>query len=115
MLAYGTTGFLYFELSQNPDLAWTDGLWYTLVTMTTVGYGDMVPHTPLGQMIATLVMLVGYSVLAVPTGIVTSELVVQLQRQQTERRCPSCERLGHERDASYCRHCGARLDDGDTG
>lgn len=91
------------------------GIYWAVITITTVGYGDMVPHTPLGQMIATVVMLVGYSVLAVPTGIVTSELVVQLQRQQTERRCPACERRGHEQDAKYCRHCGARLQDGETG
>ena len=91
------------------------GIYWAVITITTVGYGDMVPHTPLGQMIATVVMLVGYSVLAVPTGIVTSELVVQLQRQQTERRCPACERRGHEQDAKYCRHCGAQLQDGETG
>lgn len=85
------------------------GIYWAIITITTVGYGDMVPHTPLGQMIASLVMLVGYSVLAVPTGIVTSELMLQMQKRRTERHCPGCGAADHEADAQFCRHCGARL------
>lgn len=87
------------------------GVYWAVITITTVGYGDMVPHTPLGQVLATLVMLVGYSVLAVPTGIVTSELLYQMQRRHRDRHCPGCAANGHEPDARYCRHCGARLAD----
>lgn len=89
------------------------GIYWAVITITTVGYGDMVPHTALGQVIATLVMLVGYSVLAVPTGIVTSELLMQMQRRRMDRHCPGCAATGHEADAQYCRFCGTRLADPD--
>lgn len=104
-------GSLLFVV-EGPDNGFTSipkGIYWAVITITTVGYGDMVPHTPLGQMIATLVMLVGYSVLAVPTGIVTSELMLQMQKRRTDRHCPGCAASGHESDAQYCRHCGTRL------
>lgn len=84
-------------------------VYWAVITITTVGYGDVVPHTPIGQAIATLAMLVGYSVLAVPTGILTSEMLLQMQKRQTDRHCPGCAASGHELDAEYCRHCGTRL------
>lgn len=89
------------------------GIYWAASTITTVGYGDMTPKTPLGQFIATLVMLVGYSVLAVPTGIITSELLQQMQhkeRRHLNRHCPGCDASDHEVDAKYCRHCGSLLD-----
>lgn len=88
------------------------GIYWAASTITTVGYGDMTPKTPLGQAIATLVMLVGYAVLAVPTGIITSELLLQMQkkeRRHLDRHCPGCAASGHELDAQYCRHCGTHL------
>lgn len=85
------------------------GIYWAVITITTVGYGDMVPHTPLGQALATVVMLVGYSVIAVPTGIVTSELLYQMQRRHNDRHCPGCAASGHEPDAQFCRHCGTPL------
>lgn len=90
------------------------GIYWAVITITTVGYGDMVPKTPLGQAIASVVMLVGYSTLAVPTGIVTSELLQQMQMRRADRHCPGCAASGHEADAQYCRHCGTRLADPDV-
>lgn len=84
-------------------------VYWAIITITTVGYGDVVPQTALGQAIAALVMLVGYSVIAVPTGIFTSEILLELQRQRSDRHCPGCAASGHESDASFCRHCGSTL------
>lgn len=89
------------------------GIYWAASTITTVGYGDMTPKTPFGQFIATLVMLVGYSVLAVPTGIITSELLQQMQqkeRRHVNRHCPGCDASDHEVDARFCRLCGTGLD-----
>lgn len=86
-------------------------VYWAVITITTVGYGDVVPQTPLGQAIATLVMLVGYSVIAVPTGIFTSEVLMELQRQRSDRHCRDCAASGHESDARFCRHCGSGLPD----
>lgn len=84
-------------------------VYWAIITITTVGYGDVVPQTPVGQAIASLVMLVGYSVIAVPTGIFTSEVLMELQRQRNDRHCGGCAASGHESDANYCRHCGGAL------
>lgn len=84
-------------------------IYWAVITITTVGYGDLVPKTPLGQAIATLVMMVGYSVIAVPTGILTSEMLNQLQHPRSTRRCSGCASVDHESDAHYCRHCGDAL------
>lgn len=82
-------------------------VYWTVVTITTVGYGDITPITPWGKALATLVMLMGYSIIAVPTGIVTAELASEIQRDRSSRVCPNCSRAGHERDSSHCRFCGA--------
>ncbi len=84
-------------------------VYWAVITITTVGYGDVVPQTGFGQAIAALVMLVGYSVIAVPTGIFTSEVLMEMQRQRSERACPRCTTFGHESDARFCRHCGTAL------
>ncbi|MEX2962774.1 ion transporter [Microbulbifer sp. TYP-18] len=89
-------------------------VYWAIVTLTTVGYGDITPHTPLGQAIASLTMLVGYSIIAVPTGIVTAELASEIGRERSVQRCDNCSRAGHDRDADYCRHCGYRLEELDT-
>ncbi len=82
--------------------------YWAIVTLTTVGYGDIVPETTLGQIIATLLMILGYGVIAVPTGIVSSELTRQqsLPRPQI---CPSCQEVSYEKNAKYCTQCGARF------
>ncbi|WP_115718292.1 ion transporter [Gallaecimonas mangrovi] len=95
-------------LIEGPENGFTSiprSMYWAIVTMTTVGYGDISPHTPLGQALASVVMLLGYSVIAVPTGILTNELA----KQRYSKTCPSCGREGHEPDSRFCRHCGARL------
>jgi len=84
-------------------------LYWTIVTITTVGYGDITPRTELGQVLAALVMLLGYTIIAVPTGIVSAEIAEQRRLDLSTRACPSCGRLGHESDARHCKHCGAGL------
>ena len=82
MLAYGTTGFLYFELSENPDLAWTDGLWYTLVTMTTVGYGDFFPKTSAGRfLVGWPVMFFGIGLLGYALSMIAAALVTEKSKE----------------------------------
>ena len=85
-------------------------MYWAIVTLTTVGYGDVSPVTPLGQVIASALMVVGYGIIAVPTGIVTFELA-QASRQQAseERSCPECSAEGHVSEASFCWRCGSSL------
>jgi voltage-gated potassium channel len=83
-------------------------VYWALVTITTVGYGDIAPGTTLGQVLAGIVMLVGYSIIAVPTGIVSAEMVHTVRRAG-ERRCPACRSSGHDPGARYCRLCGQAL------
>ncbi|MFL0796452.1 MAG: ion transporter [Cellvibrionaceae bacterium] len=84
-------------------------IYWTIVTITTVGYGDITPQSPIGQAIAAMAMLTGYSIIAVPTGIITSELLQEMQRERTEMQCGRCERVGHEKDAKHCKFCGEQL------
>lgn len=85
-------------------------MYWAIVTMTTVGYGDITPHTEIGRTIASVMMLLGWGVLAVPTGIVTAEMTTQrLTRPPTTRTCHSCLSEGHEPEAKFCKDCGARL------
>lgn len=84
-------------------------MYWAVVTLTTVGYGDVVPTTVAGKILAGVLMIMGYGIIAVPTGIVSAELVHQVRRDVTTRSCPTCLTEGHDRDAVYCRHCGAKL------
>lgn len=85
-------------------------MYWAIVTMTTVGYGDMTPHTDIGKTIASLMMLLGWGVLAVPTGIVTAEMTTQrLTRAPATRTCRSCLSEGHDAEARFCKDCGATL------
>jgi len=88
-------------------------IYWTIVTITTVGYGDITPQTVLGQFISTIAMLLGYSIIAIPTGIITAELAGEMSRERAEKSCHNCGRSGHDTDANHCRHCGAGLA-GDT-
>lgn len=85
-------------------------IYWAIVTLTTVGYGDISPATPFGQFLASLVMILGYGIIAVPTGIVTSELAAA-RNLAPGRICPNCARGGHDGDALYCKHCGNPLAD----
>ncbi len=84
-------------------------IYWAIVTITTVGYGDLVPQTPVGKAIASLTMLLGYSILAVPTGIITAELNHEMNAHRNLVKCPNCSSNGHETDALYCKHCGSEL------
>jgi len=84
-------------------------VYWAITTLTTVGFGDIVPQTDVGRFIASLMMLMGWGVLAVPTGIVTAEITTQRLRAITERSCPQCGAGEHATDARFCRVCGARL------
>lgn len=85
------------------------GIYWAIVTLTTVGYGDVVPQTTFGKALSGLVMIVGYGIIAVPTGIVTTELSRASSRIAELRPCPSCGTQRHEPDAAFCRRCGTAL------
>ncbi len=89
-------------------------IYWAIVTLTTVGYGDIAPQTPLGQLIATIVMILGYGIIAVPTGIVTSEFTKQGKIEDKKvhlntQSCLSCSSEGHRDDATHCFNCGSKL------
>ncbi|MCG8423290.1 MAG: ion transporter [Proteobacteria bacterium] len=84
------------------------GVYWAVVTMTTVGYGDIAPQSPLGQAISAVLMVSGYGIIAVPTGIVTVELA-NARQAITTRVCQDCAQEGHDSDATYCKFCGAKL------
>jgi voltage-gated potassium channel len=97
---------------EGPENGFTDiptSMYWTVVTLTTVGYGDISPSTPLGRILAAAVMIMGYSIIAVPTGIVTSEFTALRYRGPSRQTCPSCGRDGHDEDARHCKHCGTAL------
>ena len=85
------------------------GMYWAIVTMTTVGYGDISPQTPVGQVVASFVMVMGYGILAVPTGIFSVELLELSRRPVSTQACPSCSAEGHDVDAVHCKFCGVRL------
>lgn len=83
-------------------------IYWAIVTMTTVGYGDISPGTPLGQFLASLVMIAGYAIIAVPTGIVTAEMMRSPEKTTTQV-CPHCLYDKHDVDAVFCKKCGGKL------
>jgi voltage-gated potassium channel len=84
-------------------------MYWAIVTMTTVGYGDVAPQTAPGQMLASVLMILGYGIIAIPTGIVTAELSDLHRAGVSTQACLSCASEGHAVDAKYCKDCGARL------
>lgn len=86
-------------------------IYWAISTMTTVGFGDITPKTDLGRFITSIMMLMGWGTLAVPTGIVTAELASSRTEQITTRTCKECMSEGHGATDQYCRHCGAKLPD----
>jgi voltage-gated potassium channel len=85
------------------------GIYWAIVTMTTVGYGDVAPQSALGKMLASVLMIAGYGIIAVPTGIVTLELDRASRGSPTARSCPGCGSKRHDADSSYCKYCGTIL------
>ncbi|RZK73922.1 MAG: ion transporter, partial [Pedobacter sp.] len=87
-----------------------ESIYWAIVTITTVGYGDISPVTPIGKLLASVVMLIGYSIIAVPTGILTHDLaMLAREKKELPESCPGCSREGHELDAQFCKYCGASL------
>lgn len=84
-------------------------VYWAIVTLTTVGYGDISPTTGAGQFLAAVVMILGYSIIVVPTGLVTVEMTRVASEAQSPQACPNCSAEGHSRDAEFCRLCGAKL------
>ena len=102
-------GSLMF-LIEGPEHGFTSipkSIYWTIVTITTVGYGDITPQTVVGQFIAILAMLTGYSIIAIPTGMVTAEMAAELGRVRSQKLCNNCNRAGHETDAEFCKYCGS--------
>lgn len=109
VLVIATIFGAFMFLIEGPENGFTsipESVYWAVVTITTVGYGDISPHTPLGKVIASLVMVLGYSIIAVPTGILTAELANEMRIDRSNKKCHSCGRAGHETDAMHCKFCG---------
>ncbi len=111
-------GSVIYLVESGPNSDFTSiprSIYWAIVTLTTVGYGDIAPHTPFGQFIAAIIMILGYSVIAVPTGIVSAEMInpngktnenaISLNTQC----CKNCSKEGHEDDAVFCKYCGSSI------
>lgn len=85
-----------------------NSIYWACVTMTTVGYGDITPVTPLGKFLSACVMLIGYTIIAVPTGIVSVSMIKEYKKLK-ELECPNCHKSGHEENAAFCKYCGHKL------
>ncbi|MHC4428613.1 MAG: ion transporter [Planctomycetota bacterium] len=86
-----------------------ESVYWAIVTMTTVGYGDITPHTVTGKFLSSIVMMSGYAIIAVPTGIVTVEMSRAYRKRVSTQACPQCSAEGHDPDAKHCKFCGAAL------
>jgi len=97
---------------EGPDKGFTSipmSVYWAITTMTTVGFGDITPQTDLGRVVASVMMLLGWGTLAVPTGIVSAEFTAQRMREPTTRTCHECLSEGHMPNARFCRDCGVKL------
>ena len=97
------------EGGQNGFTSIPRSIYWAIITLTTVGYGDIVPVTPVGQFIASAIMILGYSIIAIPTGIITAEIVSDRQRGDS-RICPVCGDSKHAKEAVFCKTCGAEME-----
>jgi len=86
-------------------------IYWAVVTLTTVGYGDIAPQTVLGQVFASLIMVMGYSIIVIPTVfVVTSNLLSSRETNLNTQSCPSCSKEGHDNNAEFCKYCGDNLE-----
>lgn len=98
-------------LIESPESGFTSiprSIYWAIVTLTTVGYGDITPATVLGQTLASIIMIIGYAIIAVPTGIVGAEIAKAKPNTNTQA-CPECSQEGHDDDAKHCKFCGVKL------
>lgn len=102
--------FMYlFEANQNEGFSdIPTSIYWAIVTLTTVGYGDITPITFMGKIMASIIMILGYGIIAVPTGIVTGEFIHD-KRKHSAIPCAHCHRTGHDPDAVYCKYCSEKL------
>ena len=100
-------------LIEGPEHGFTSipkSIYWAISTMTTVSYGDITPETAVGQTLASIIMILGYGIIAVPTGIVSAEMVSQKHKEKiTTQVCPHCLKEGHDHDAIHCKFCGGTL------
>lgn len=115
VVVFGALMYLVEGGSNSQFASIPHSVYWAVTTMTTVGYGDITPETPLGKTLASVIMIMGYGIIAVPTGIVTMELNEANRRAANTRTCPGCSAEGHSREATYCWRCGDHLYRRDTG
>lgn len=108
VITMGTLMYL-IEGEANGFVSIPTGIYWAVVTLTTVGFGDITPKTILGQALSCVLMIVGYAIIAVPTGIVSVELAKATKDTAHTKSCPGCGREGHDGDAACCKYCGSRL------
>lgn len=97
---------------EGPNAGFTSipvSVYWTIVTLTTVGFGDITPVTPLGQFISVVIMILGYGIIAVPTGLVTAQFMKSQPVSNNTQNCPNCSVYGHRDDARFCYNCGEKL------
>jgi voltage-gated potassium channel len=105
-------GTVMYLVEANQDSGFTsipESVYWAIVTLTTVGYGDIAPVTPLGHFIAALVMIMGYGIIAIPTGIVTAEYISKDKVHTNTQSCQFCSAEGHKDNAEFCYECGHKL------
>ena len=104
----GTLMYL-IETPENGFTSIPRSIYWAIVTLTTVGYGDIAPQTIIGQALASLIMIIGYAIIAVPTGIVGAELAKNQTLKTNTQACPECSLEGHDDEAEFCKFCGSHL------
>ena len=109
-LMYHIESVMFGSLPDSEFTSIPQAMYWAIVTMTTVGYGDVVPHTTIGKIISAALILLGYSLIIVPTGFVSAELSKQGKEAVQLHPCPKCEATRHQSDAQYCFRCGSDLD-----
>ncbi len=110
ILCIGTLMYL-IEGEVNGFTSIPKSIYWAVVTLTTVGYGDIIPRTAIGQFLSGILMIIGYAIIAVPTGIISLEVARSEKMKMTTQVCPGCMKEGHEKDAKFCKHCGYRLNE----
>ena len=108
VIIFGSLMYI-IEDARNGFTSIPQSIYWAIVTLTTVGYGDISPQTGLGQTLAALIMIIGYGIIAVPTGIVTVELTQAYKKSISTQACEQCSAEGHDPDAKHCKYCGALL------
>ncbi|KXK19917.1 MAG: ion transporter [Saprospiraceae bacterium] len=111
ILAFLLGSLMYLaEYQHNPNFhSIPQSIYWAIVTLTTVGYGDITPITPIGKILASFIMILGYSIIAVPTGIIGGNIIKEMKKTNINLVCENCGTKEHSNDAVYCQQCGERL------